>query len=276
MSKIYKIYPAVRPVAIESLIDAMERRQPQNYVFLGETHDYYEILTIFDGSVGLTAGTDTFIVDAPAVIIHPPGEFHAIRAERSTTPLVRALTFEASSMPEYKTRIFPFTEENQARVKRIFDAINESAEMQGMRIGRVKSGREKQFQTAVCELELLLLSLPETQKLENTVSTTKSTQNFSRAMEVIKENIRNPLDTNDIARLSSISPSLLKKLFARYTGMGVMTYFRTQKIRAAIPMLRDGISVADVAAHFGFSDAGYFSTVFKKITGYSPSHYRHK
>ncbi len=263
-----------RQIVIDSIVDAMECRQPQNYVFAGEAHDYYELLTVYDGSVGITAGTDSFIVDAPIAIIHAPGEFHAIRAERNTTPLVRALSFEASVFPQYKTRLFHFSEEDQDRIKRIFDRINSSTEMFGMHILSCYGGKERELHAAVCELELLILSLDDIEKRENTVSTTKSTQNFSRAMQIIKENLHRSLDTEDIARLANISPSLLKKLFARYTGMGVMTYFRTQKITAAIPMLRDGRSIADVAASLGFSDPGYFSTVFKKITGSPPSHYR--
>ena len=99
-------------------------------------------------------------------------------------------------------------------------------------------------------------------------------RNYRRALAVMSERLNEPLDTAELAALCRVSPSLLKKLFARYAGVGVMEYFRQCKINAAIPLLREGQSVREVAEHFGFPDAGYFSTVFRRVTGKTPTYYR--
>ena len=147
--------------------------------------------------------------------------------------------------------------------------------MERKSVGATHPGMEREAQKALLELELLLISLPENEDAARPAHSSSSMQNFRRALEIMEENLRLPLNTQELAKLTHMSPSLLKKVFARYAGMGVMEYFRTRRINATIPLLRKGWSVQDVAMDFGFSDAGYFSTVFRRVTGYPPTHYRH-
>ena len=53
-----------------------------------------------------------------------------------------------------------------------------------------------------------------------------------------------------------------------------MKYFNNIKITAAKSMLKEGFTVKETSEKFGFSNQNYFSTVFKKITGKSPSDFR--
>ena len=63
----------------------------------------------------------------------------------------------------------------------------------------------------------------------------------------------------------------LQKSFSYYAGVGVMEYFNRQKMRRAAELMAEGYSVREAALAVGFSDQNYFSTVFKRITGHSPS-----
>ena len=132
---------------------------------------------------------------------------------------------------------------------------------------------ERGAQRALAEFEILLLTLTEhTEEIIKDGSA--GARNYRRALRIIEENISTPLDTAMLARLAHMSPSLLKKTFSRYAGVGVMEYLRTRKVNAAIPRLRAGESVKEIATSLGFTDAGYFSTVFRRVTGHSPSYYR--
>ena len=54
-----------------------------------------------------------------------------------------------------------------------------------------------------------------------------------------------------------------------------MQAFLHRKIARACYLLEvSDLPVAEVAQRFGFDDPYYFSRVFRKITGVSPSHYR--
>jgi AraC-like DNA-binding protein len=67
------------------------------------------------------------------------------------------------------------------------------------------------------------------------------------------------------------------KSFKHYTGMSMHDYLDDLRLKGAKHMLaHDKISVRDVAAKCGFSDAGYFATKFKSAYGMSPSEYPRK
>lgn len=272
----WKYHAMPRTLQIEGLYTAFEQRYPADHVFRGETHNFTELVLVKSGQIGVTAGISSFLLDAGTAILHPAMEFHSLRAEGGTTPDIIIFSFFASRIPDFSPRIFSVSTENFARAEKILSLLAETT-------AKIKNdpnaadtlpGREQGAQCAVLELELLLLTLSakETNSYGNEGSA--GFRNYRHALAVMAENICLPLDTAGLATLCNISPSLLKKLFSHYAGVGVMEYFRQQKINSSIPLLRKGQSVQEVAEHFGFSDAGYFSTVFRRMTGKTPTYYR--
>jgi AraC-like DNA-binding protein len=59
------------------------------------------------------------------------------------------------------------------------------------------------------------------------------------------------------------------------TGMGINDYINKYRIGMACALLREtNKSIADIAFETGFSSQRYFSTLFKQVTGQTPSSYR--
>lgn len=72
-----------------------------------------------------------------------------------------------------------------------------------------------------------------------------------------------------------ISKSHLYKLSLHYYGVGIAEYIRNKRIEWAKELLiNEELSVNEVALKVGIVDYNYFSKVFKKSTGQSPSQYR--
>ena len=59
-----------------------------------------------------------------------------------------------------------------------------------------------------------------------------------------------------------------------YTGKSPQDFIRIIRLERSAALLRNGQPVAEVAAMVGIDNAKYFSTVFKKYFGVSPSKYR--
>lgn len=272
----YPTYSIQRIVQLTQLHTAFEQIFPRDYVFRGETHDFYEIVLVLDGSVDITAGAASFTLHAPAAVLHPPMEFHSIRSGADSVPHVTIFSFSAEQMPPFSKRVFALDEDQICLAKQSLHLLNLSLQIENGGTICTRPEQEKTAQRAVLFLESLLLSLSDSQDPFTQKISTASGKNYRRALRVIEENLTQPLDTADLARLTHISPSLLKKLFARHAGIGVMEYFRTRKINAAIPLLREGLGVKEVAARLGFSNASYFSTVFRRVTGHTPGHYKNK
>lgn len=87
----------------------------------------------------------------------------------------------------------------------------------------------------------------------------------------LEESIRLP----ELAKHAGLSKQHLILLFNEETGVPPIEYFLRLKIQKSAQMLSlTGLSIKEVAASIGISDPYYFSRLFKKMTGSSPTAYR--
>ena len=85
------------------------------------------------------------------------------------------------------------------------------------------------------------------------------------------------LNLTDIAAELGYDAKYLSALFHAKRGITFMQYLRGLRIQHAAFLFEEGVeSVKSVAILSGFSDALYFSKLFKQHTGCSPKHYREK
>lgn len=64
------------------------------------------------------------------------------------------------------------------------------------------------------------------------------------------------------------------RIFRRETGMSFAEWRQQACLSVALPRLAAGVSVTTVALDLGYDGPGNFSTMFKRVLGVPPSHYR--
>lgn len=90
----------------------------------------------------------------------------------------------------------------------------------------------------------------------------------------INEHLSKRLSLNEVAAVFGISPNYLSQLFGKYNDLGFSEYINTCKVRESKRLLDEGnLKVYEVADMLGFESSFYFSKVFKKVEGISPSEY---
>lgn len=90
----------------------------------------------------------------------------------------------------------------------------------------------------------------------------------------LEENIQNELNMPQIAAMCHVSETCFRRLFQQYSGFSPKEYQTRKRMEHAKKMLQSGSSsVTDIAYSLGFEDPAYFSRVFKKNVGLSPSEY---
>ena len=96
--------------------------------------------------------------------------------------------------------------------------------------------------------------------------------------EYIRINITRRLTLNEVSDVFGFTPNYLSQMFAKSGDIGFVEYVTAQKIAAAEKLLEAdaNIRIYELAERLGFESAFYFSTVFKKVKGCSPSEYREK
>jgi two-component system response regulator YesN len=97
---------------------------------------------------------------------------------------------------------------------------------------------------------------------------------ISEAKEFIKENYNEELHLKDVAMAISISPQYLSKIFKDEVGINFIDYLTTVRIEEAKKMLKqENLSIKEICFTIGYNDPNYFSRLFKKIVGVSPTEY---
>lgn len=95
-----------------------------------------------------------------------------------------------------------------------------------------------------------------------------------KIMEYINLHYSEKIFLSDIADVLNYSESLLSKRFRRVTQMTFNEYLNRFRIQKSIEYMKKGTyGLTEISDICGFSDYKYFSTVFKKYTGYAPSQF---
>jgi two-component system response regulator YesN len=95
------------------------------------------------------------------------------------------------------------------------------------------------------------------------------------AMRRMEERFDSDLGLGDVAAELGVSESTLGKRFKKVTGSTFVEYATMVRIRKALEMLADpACRVNEVAARVGMADSRYFSSLFKRYTGFTPSEFR--
>lgn len=91
----------------------------------------------------------------------------------------------------------------------------------------------------------------------------------------IRDHISESLTLTTISRIVNYNEAYISRLFKQINGMGISEYISLERINKAKDLLvTTSDSMQNIAAATGFDTAQYFSLVFKKTTGVSPSEYR--
>ncbi|WBB69110.1 AraC family transcriptional regulator [Micromonospora sp. WMMD812] len=100
---------------------------------------------------------------------------------------------------------------------------------------------------------------------------------LQRAMSYLAERLDGKVSVPELAQLVGVSPSHLSTLFRRATGGGVLAHHTALRMAKARQLLdTTGVTVAKIASEIGFDDAFYFSRVFRRHHGMSPSSFRNR
>lgn len=103
----------------------------------------------------------------------------------------------------------------------------------------------------------------------------ETSPNVIRAIQYIDSHYSQPLMVGSVADHLGISLSSLSKKFKQQVGCSMIKYLLTFRVVvSALEIAQTKESIASISEKNGFSDAKYFSRVFKSVIGITPSELR--
>ena len=277
-----------RLVAVENIVTVIYMEYTKDFVFAGEAHDFWEFTYIDKGSVVFTADTREFLLKGGEIAFHKPNEFHKLRADK-VPPNVTVVSFvcRSDAMRLLENKIFRLTAQERNILSElldeglaVFEPLTATPPVMGMREKPNAPFAAKQLTFNLLERFLVTLLRRSELAIRRESRSVSKIEKSDYPEEVytillyMEQNIDRNLTVADIADKFNQSESTLQKLFSAHLGCGVIAKFNDMKLRHAKVLIRErNLNFTEIAEVLGFSSVHYFSRLFKKKTGMTPSEY---
>lgn len=260
---------------INSINSAFIRDAYENFYYDGEMHDFWEMIYAKSGSITVSEDEKIYELSEGQAIFHKPMEFHRLRSRKGQKAELVIISFSCDGdiIEPLGNGIFEFSLHLREMLFDTLRHILTSFDCEEIPLKPAgKNAIEEKL--SISKLEHLLLSVLSGVSPSRKQSYSIGAHNYKKIIDVMNVHIDENLSVNEIAKLCCLSPGNLKKTFKTYAGCGVMEHFNRLRIIRSTEYLRQGMAVTDISRKMGFSSTGYFSAVFKKETGLSPTKYR--
>ncbi len=101
-----------------------------------------------------------------------------------------------------------------------------------------------------------------------------SRERKQRVIDFAEANIDKLISLSDMAAVANLSPFHFSRSFKLSTGMTPAKFMLSRRIERAKRLLKDGMSIAEVAFACAFSNQAHFTTAFKQVVGVTPGQFK--
>lgn len=277
---------------INKLYNIVYHTLPSGFVFEGEQHDYWEMTYIDKGQLLITFGNEEILLSAGDFFLYPPNVFHTCRNVSSKSCNALDVAFDAShieKLPFSCSKLRLGYDEMRCLHTIIREATHTYAQFKTAIVINMDYtdsppiGSEHIIKNRLEELLVYLSRYTSAVHLNPEVSSTgkqKPSQNRELVRQIqsyIAVNYPQKLTLELIAKAHNISVTHLKRVFKEHTGVTIIGYLTDVRINEAMRMIREGkLNFSQIAQAVGYDGIFYFSDVFKKKVGMSPTEYANK
>ncbi len=255
----------------------------KNYLFIEDVardypmpdphyHNYYEIYFLVYGRCNFSVEDHLFQLKRNDMLIIPPGLTHC-GCEYPEMSRRVIINFSKDCVDnEFNEKLSAFRSNNFYIPQDPTHVYNIIGDMTKEYIGIDSLSKRLQYCHLTLLLEYIIRNKTRTQYVPSQNRVIQTTESF---MKFVTDNYAEDISIADLSKQFGYSANYISKLFKDNLGMGFNQYLTLQRIKSAEYMLSTtSTPICEIAVVCGFNDSNYFSTVFKKLHGISPSKYR--
>ncbi|MFW6039096.1 MAG: AraC family transcriptional regulator [bacterium] len=235
-------------------IFAISINVPAGFVCPMHEHTCTEIVFTGTSAGRLVQGADRYAYSPNSVFVYQPTGQHFIENEQAGTHLCIGVTGGDAAHVSPGPR--PLTDNLADIAALVRRAIAQRSARQAARLN-------------------LLAGLLAAELCDDAPSASIDDDYAERARQVLDTRFAEPITIDELAESLFISADYLRRLFRRRFGRSPLDHLIYRRVTVAQEMLRmTDVPVREVARRCGIDSPYYFSRVFRKVTGRSPSAYR--
>lgn len=253
--------------SIESLAHPHEHSLPATFASIGEFYNFIEMCYLESGKAEFVIEDKVYLVESGTLVFYKPLHFHKFRSVEGTTLKLYTLSMEIrGNLPDrlYDT---PFS----------LDAQQEEKFLSAFRAAREFLERDADNSVgtlAALELQSLIVDISRQPIQQHEYLSTDSALTYKKIIETMESEVSSNITLDEIAKRVNISKSYLKTLFAKYCDLPPKEYYRKLRLREAMRLLLDNVSVSEIAERMNFSYPNNFTEFFKNEMGMTPTEYK--
>ena len=251
--------------------------------------DYYTILYSYEGLSRVTIGKEPHTLNPGEIFIIPPMVSYALEADPES--LCLSMDVKKSYMHAKYHQLF---QENEQLIHFLSDYIstndtsgfvsihtdnNCNIQMLALQIMTEYINRENYYQSAMesyLSLFFTFILRCDATTIQTSVSSSKTQQKYKMILDYIRNNYQ-ATDLEDTARQVNFSKQYVCRIVKEATGDTFSNVLLAERLKVSCNLLTDSnATLEEISVLCGFSTASYFSRIFKKIYGLTPSEYRKK
>ena len=125
--------------------------------------------------------------------------------------------------------------------------------------------------------QVLSLILAETYNREKKDSVPEQNRHVTAGVRYMYRHLDENLSLGALSEEFELSKSYLNLIFQKATGHTPMDFFQELKMKEACKLLRSTeLYIYQIGQHLGYQDPYYFSRIYRKVVGVSPTEYQEK
>lgn len=282
----YKMTELQEEFQIKRIISIHYFEYMNDFIFSGESHNFWEFLCVDKGEVDVTADRERLTLQRGNIIFHKPNEFHGVAATGTSAPNLVVIGFECGdpSMSFFENKLLNIDENERALIASIISEArsNFCTVLDDPYLEQLKRAENPPFgaeQMIKIQLEQLLIQLCRKYSAEKQIYGKAQTfshddELYQHILSYFENHLADPMSIQRICQDNLISPAQLKRLFRRHGSSGILEKFNSMKIELAKQLIRNRKdNFTQIADQLGYGSIHYFSRQFKQITGMTPTEY---
>lgn len=251
---------------------------------LWHKHGGYELLFLMDGATAYEFhGRPSIHLSGGLLLVVPPGLKHRGAGDVRSPSTI--LGIECNPARQGAARLTPFTVKylawmetmfrNSALAPRPFGRRLRNSVEKLSRLAEKYTGGNHDFKEQTMMRTLSCAVLAEAAENLNSARNRQPQEIITAATRYLENRFQEQIQIDDLVKHLGFSRARVFELFKEHTGMTPNDYLLRYRIKKAQEMLADrNQAVTDIAMSVGFSSSQYFSQVFHKYTGKTPSQCR--
>lgn len=249
----------------------------------GESHPFWELIYVDKGELQVFVDGAFHYLKAGQCMLYPPNAYHCGPPILGSVGIV-SFECESSMVNVCGGQVLNLSREQKELLSRVittgteyFRPLPAWAEYKGAVPG--EHIKDYELQMLKNQLENLLIDLYRTnksvpQKPEATNQYNYKKQQFEALTAYMKEHLDTTLSLEELSDVLGVSVSKLKLLFKQQGGSGPIAFFNAMKIAEAKHLISTTtLNMTQISESLGFSSVHYFSKLFKKTVGQTPTEF---